>query len=193
MSWRNRYFALRHGESEANVAQRIVSHPASGLSQCGLTERGREQASSVAQVIRQWPAGSWDLYASDFARTRQTAEYVQNESGGDVPIQFVPELRERYFGSLEGCSTRRYADVWHADASGAPLPTDVEPAADVLARALQLVNQIESSRAERRILLVAHGDVLQILATAFLGLAPQRHRQMSPLHPAELRELTLPG
>jgi hypothetical protein len=41
---KNRYFALRHGQSEANVENIISSLPARGTTIHGLTQLGREQA-----------------------------------------------------------------------------------------------------------------------------------------------------
>ena len=40
---KNRYFAMRHGQSEANAAGIIVSDPANGCPRYGLTPLGRQQ------------------------------------------------------------------------------------------------------------------------------------------------------
>ena len=45
---KNRYFALRHGQSEANVENIISSLPARGTTIHGLTQLGREQARGEA-------------------------------------------------------------------------------------------------------------------------------------------------
>jgi broad specificity phosphatase PhoE len=41
------------------------------------------------------------------------------------------------------------------------------------------------------VVLVSHGDVLQILQTAFEGLDPSKHRSIPHLPTAELRQLMM--
>merc|ERR1719414_343626 len=41
------------------------------------------------------------------------------------------------------------------------------------------------------VVLVSHGDALQLLQTAFQGVSPSEHRSLPHLHPGELRELCL--
>ena len=42
----------------------------------------------------------------------------------------------------------------------------------------------------RIILLVSHGDTLQITLTAYAGIAPERHRSLEHLSNCDVRELT---
>jgi broad specificity phosphatase PhoE len=63
----------------------------------------------------------------------------------------------------------------------------------VLDRVTALVADLERRHAGRDILLVSHGDTLQILEAGFLRLDPSRHRRLSPLATAEIRELRLAG
>ena len=61
----------------------------------------------------------------------------------------------------------------------------------VLGRTSALVAELEVEHTGRDILLVAHGDPLQILQTGFLKVNPAEHRGLAPLGTAELRELRL--
>ena len=47
----NRFFVVRHGESEANVARLIISDPAAGTKAFGLTEPGKKQAQNVSICV----------------------------------------------------------------------------------------------------------------------------------------------
>jgi probable phosphoglycerate mutase len=67
----------------------------------------------------------------------------------------------------------------------------VERAAAVLERAAALVADLERSHRDRDILLVSHGDTLQILQAGFSGLDPSRHRSVRHLETAEIRRLEL--
>jgi broad specificity phosphatase PhoE len=63
----------------------------------------------------------------------------------------------------------------------------------VLDRVTALVADLERRYSGRDILLVSHGDTLQILQAGFLRLDPSLHRRLPPLGTAEIRELHLAG
>jgi probable phosphoglycerate mutase len=183
----NRYSAMRHGQSKANAAGIIVSRIETDQGgDYGLTDAGRDQALTAAQASG-LPADTL-ICSSDFARARQTAELVRACLGaGDVLV--AGELRERSFGRWEGTPAANYQQVWAADQAG-PAPADgVAPAAAVLARAAALVAALEARYAGREVLLVSHGDTLQILQAGFAGVDPARHRQLPHLATAEIRRL----
>ena len=186
----NRYRVMRHGESKANAAGLIVSSiGADRGGDYGLTGAGRGQALAAARASG-LPAGTL-ICASDFARASQTAAIVAGCVGADG-VTLAPELRERYFGDLDGGSVAGYQRVWAADEAGGAPVAGAEPAAAVFERAAALVTALEVRYAGRDVLLVSHGDTLQILLAGFAGLDPARHRRLAPLGTAEIRPL-LPG
>jgi broad specificity phosphatase PhoE len=65
----------------------------------------------------------------------------------------------------------------------------VETAAAVLDRVAGLVAGLERGYSGRDILLVSHGDTLQILQAGFAGIDPSRHRTVPHLEVAEIRLL----
>src|SRR5512135_3022325 len=86
----NRYHAMRHGQSKANVAGVIVSRIETDRSgDWGLSDLGRRQALTAAE------------------RCALPADTL------------AAELRERCFGDLEGTTAANYARVWQADTAGA--------------------------------------------------------------------------
>jgi probable phosphoglycerate mutase len=185
---KNRYFALRHGESEANAQGIILSDPAAGTAGYGLTERGREQARAAASAADL--AGPETLiYSSPFARARETAE-IAREVLGAGPVILRDELRERFFGELEGQSNENYQKVWDRDVSDPGHGEwGVESVMSVLGRTSALVAELEQEHQGETIVLVSHGDALQIMETGFKTLNPAAHRSLPHLSPAELREL----
>ena len=187
----NTFRGMRHGQSKANEAGVIVSTIESDRGgDYGLSELGLRQASAAADACG-LPADTV-ICSSDFARARQTAEIVRARLGaGEVIV--TPALRERSFGDLEGTPAAGYAKVWAADEAGAAPVGGVEPAAAVLDRVTALVAGLDRRYAGRGILLVSHGDPLQILEAGFLRLDPSRHRRVPPLSTAEIRELRLAG
>ncbi|HSG03257.1 MAG TPA: histidine phosphatase family protein [Marinobacterium sp.] len=189
--FRNSYLIMRHGESEANVAGVIVSNPDIGCSQYGLSETGRLQASESAQLHH--ASGITKIVCSDFLRTQQTAEIVQQQLG--LPdVQIDEGLRERYFGVWDGDSHTHYQNVWRADGlGGVPEDQQVESASAVLERGLGVLSRLEASLSDETILLVSHGDMLQILRTAFLGVSPFKHRDLAHHETGEVKPLVAKG
>ena len=263
---RHRYFALRHGQSKANVSGTISSDPAVATLVHGLTELGREQAAGAAGAVsgrgssgaaRAEGLTHLMVYSSDFTRAWETAEIfasgVRSEwaSSGKTVVGPTAELRlrERWFGEFDATpdcpeaegSLGGYDAVWARDRVDATHKSrGVESVAEVVGRASAFVAELEAlagppllgsargwrgcdrtrradaataaataaaeaaaaaaagaegdgaaSEPEERwgVVLVAHGDVLQILQTAFEELAPGQHRSLPHLPNAELRLL----
>lgn len=196
----NRYHAMRHGQSKANAAGIIVSSIENDRrGDWGLSDAGREQVLAAAQACGLPP--DTVICSSDFSRALQTAQLVRTQLGAAAVITEVA-LRERCFGDLNGSTTGSYARVWAADEAGTAdagasaegaIAEDrgAEPAAAVLDRTTALVAELERRYAGRDILLVSHGDTLQILQAGFQRMDPAAHRRLPPLGTAEIRALRL--
>lgn len=187
--FRNRYYAMRHGQSQANLEGVIVSDPTVGTAGYGLTGTGMRQARESANAFHVSVA-SLRIYSSDFLRARQTAGLVHDILQPPSAVTLTPLLRERFFGDLNGRTDAAYADVWARDAID-PDHHDwnVESVTAVVTRVGKLLQDLESKYQEQDILLVAHGDVLQMLQAAFEGRPLSQHRQLPHLGVAEIRRL----
>ncbi|MDJ0832077.1 MAG: histidine phosphatase family protein [Gammaproteobacteria bacterium] len=183
----NRYLGLRHGQSEANVAEIVVSTPATGLDHYGLTALGRQQ---VNISVNNCPLldRNIQLFCSDFRRTMETARIVQDITLCSEP-RVDSRLRERDFGDWELKSSKIYPEIWQQDAID---PThrlgNSESALNVRNRLVDLVRCIEAEMQGLTILLVSHADPLQILQTAFLGIDVSLHRSVDAWGTAEIRQ-----
>lgn len=186
----NRYRVMRHGESKANVAGVIVSGiERDRAGDFGLSEAGRQQV-LAAGSSGALPADTV-ICSSDFRRAWETAEIIRDCLGAPG-VTATPALRERYFGEWDGTSAANYARVWAADTARPPDTSHgVETAAAVLDRATAFVAELEGRFTGRDILLVSHGDTLQILQAGFLGTDPAAHRSLPHLDTAEIRGLEL--
>jgi probable phosphoglycerate mutase len=185
---KNRYFVMRHGQSKANLAGIIVSRvETDAAGDYGLSEAGREQVLAAARSCV-LPAGTL-VCSSDFARAAQTAR-IMAEHLTSPPVVFTAALRERCFGAWEGTQTENYHQVWAADEAEAG-GNGVEPAGAVLDRATAFILQLEQAHGGLDILLVSHGDTLQILQAGFGGTDPARHRHLPHLQTAEIRRMRL--
>jgi glucosyl-3-phosphoglycerate phosphatase len=186
----NSFSVMRHGQSMANVRGTIVSCIESDRrGDYGLSELGRRQALAAAGGCG-LPMETV-ICSSDFARARQTAEIMRAHLG--TPEVVIAEaLRERCFGAWEGSSAGNYARIWAADETNqGDADGNVESAAAVLDRTTALIADLERRYSGRDILLVSHGDTLQILQAGFLRMEPSRHRSLPALETAEIRPLRL--
>lgn len=206
----NNFVSLRHGQSLANISKIISSRPSISTKKHGLSDLGKEQATNAAatlisQVIENGEEGSKGkvaIFSSDFKRARETAQIVADEMKekgvelykGDVILE--QKLRERYFGTLNGGPDNRYPDVWRMDRRD-PNHTvfNVESVNDVLRRVTNLVLDIDQELdpldGSYTCILVAHGDVLQILQTGFEKIDGSMHRSLPHLETAVPRNLEL--
>lgn len=188
-SLNNHYLLMRHGHSEANLAGRIVSTPARGVGGCGLSARGRDQ---LVEVLAGWRwARPQRVVHSDFLRTTETAERIARHFG--LGLEADTRLRERHFGDLEGEGDARYAEVWARDSrDSAHRYAGVESVVEVAARMMAVIEELERAHTGETLLLVSHGDPLQILLTALEGRDLARHREREPLAPASITPLRRP-
>jgi probable phosphoglycerate mutase len=187
---RNQFLVMRHGRSLANDQSLIISSPEAGIDRYGLVSTGIAEVEKSIRSHRDQLAGVTKIYASDFLRTRQTAEVVAEALGLEVAV--VPELRERWFGDWEGTTNRNYETVWQADADDpAHCKWQVESVQQVAVRMIGLVNQLDQAAAGQTFLLVSHGDPLQILLTTAAAQDLATHRSLPPLETAEIRQVYL--
>lgn len=138
------------------------------------------------------------MFCSPFKRTVETAEIIQgvlNDTvlGGKVaaPIREM-ELRERWYGKLDMTDDKNYELCWIDDASpdhGEHSQYDIESPSHVCDRATKFIaEEIESKMEGKTVILVAHGDICQIMLTAFMRIEAWRHREIKHVDTANWRD-----
>jgi broad specificity phosphatase PhoE len=209
---KNDFFAMRHGQSMANVAGLIASNPNIACTAYGLSTVGKEQAIQAgATVVERYQQQQQEIMkangncyqgvlilSSDLLRAKETAETVAKAVQKaliplyDDRVVIETRLRERGFGEWDGGSDEHYQDVWKEDVMD---PTheikSVESVLSVMDRASTSVLEWDEKVQNHFIICVAHGDVLQILQTAFSKLDGSKHRTLDHLETATLRPLLL--
>jgi broad specificity phosphatase PhoE len=150
--------------------------------------------------------------SSDFKRARETAseclaelqQLLDRSPSLRCPLPGVEvreELRERFFGELEGLPLLFYNRVWPIDSIDADNSRlGVESVNDVIRRVERLLSEVEGRCADSSIVLVSHADTLQIAQTflcSSLNYA-EEGRSVDPrefhryrFRNGELRDLTL--
>ena len=102
-----RILAIRHGETDWNVAGRIQ-----GQLDIPLNATGRWQVTRLALAVAE--EGIAAVYSSDLLRAFETAQAVSRGCG--QPIVTDVGLRERGFGIYEGLSYAEINERWPDDA-----------------------------------------------------------------------------
>ena len=111
-----RVFLLRHGQSQANVAQLISSRPEVATTTHGLTERGREQAREAGRSLRR------QIFESQTSRenSKEDAEdKIGNESDNRrLPVAVVVVASDFLRTRQTACEAIRELGVLESDSCG---------------------------------------------------------------------------
>jgi broad specificity phosphatase PhoE len=166
---------VRHGETEWSRTGRHT-----GLTDVPLTERGREQARAVGEVLR--PRRFVLVLTSPLQRAAETCRLA---GFGDVAKQRA-DLAEWDYGDYEGRTTpeiREERPGWTLWLEGVP---GGETAAEVGDRVDRVIAELRSLTGDAAVF--AHGHVLRVLAARWLGLEPVDGRMLA-LDPATISML----
>ncbi|KAL6522492.1 hypothetical protein OROMI_031450 [Orobanche minor] len=128
---------------------------------------------------------------SPFSRTTHTAKVVasvlniQFEDGPQCKV--MQDIRERFFGSLyELQSHDKYPEIWALDEKDPFMqPEGGESVADVVTRLTRALAMMESEFEKCAVLIVSHGDPLQILQTIIVNVAAaaaKEHENSPPVN-----------
>ncbi len=163
MSMPGELWLIRHGETEWS---RSGAH--TGRTDLLLTEAGRNEAKAMAQHLggRKFAL----VLTSPMARARATCELAGY--GGAAEID--PNLCEWDYGDYEGRTTteiRAQRPNWSLWVDGVPHGETIEQVADRAEAVIQRAGRISGDVA-----LFAHGHILRILATRWLGVPPRDAR-----------------
>lgn len=164
---------IRHGETDMNRELRFQGHVDVALNAMGL-----EQARRLAARLAGESAHA--LYASDLLRAQQTAQPI----GASLVLQPVADtgLREQSFGRVDGMRVddikQQHPGQWEAWTRFEPdfaMP-EGESTRQFHGRVMEAVYRLAAQHAGKRLVLVTHGGVLDMIyrTARSLGLAGPR-------------------
>jgi 2,3-bisphosphoglycerate-dependent phosphoglycerate mutase len=168
---------MRHGESEGNRRKVFT-----GWIDMPLTDSGRAEAESAAMSMKQAEIVFDQIFTSDLARARESAEIAVACLGGATPLTIRSALRERNYGALSGRDKedvfrefgRERVQRWRR--SYAESPPDGESLKDTLERVRPIFEReiVPFLLARCNVLVVAHGSSLRALIVLIEGRAPEQ-------------------
>jgi probable phosphoglycerate mutase len=156
-----RLVLLRHGRTAWNATGRAQGH-----ADVELDDTGHEQAAAVAPWIASLrPTALW---SSDLARARQTAAYVEKETG--LVAVLDPRLREYDVGERTGLTMAEFRDAFDLAVGAVPGAEDRDA---VLARFVPACRELlEAIGPGETAVAVTHGAALKAALVALLGWPP---------------------
>lgn len=180
----NKYFVMRHGETEGNLTDKICSKIEE---KDGLTENGKKQVlNSIADLKNK---NISLIISSDFFRTKETAEIVKKELDfSDDYLIFDKRIREISAGAYNGKKWNEYPHFF-SDA-----PEGLESLMDVKKRVSDFLYDLENKYQNKNILIITHESAGRLMFTTdyldfnFKTVAEYRKR-FPVIKNAEVREL----
>jgi 2,3-bisphosphoglycerate-dependent phosphoglycerate mutase len=152
--------AIRHGETELNVAKRYQGHGDSPL-----TENGRNQVSALGRRMEKMKFDT--LISSDLGRACETAAIIGDCTGHSVKRD--SRLRERNYGVLEGLTVSDikagHSEVLERLDANDPdyIIPEGESHRQHYQRNVAVFEELQSEISDGRVALIVHGGVLDSL------------------------------
>jgi len=148
---------VRHGITDWNIEKRDQ-----GQTDIPLNETGIKQALALAERLQQ---EKWDyVYASDLSRAKKTAELIAAAWG--IQVQTDQRLREIHCGEREGTTLEERISRFGPRCESMNL--GVEAHESVIKRGLASVSDIIEQHAGKRILIVSHGTMIELILSQLI-------------------------
>lgn len=163
-------YLARHGQDRDNEAGIL-----NGRRDEPLTKLGLEQASQLAQKIKESGLDFYKVYSSPLQRAYQTAKIITDNLQTNDPEK-LDLLIERDFGVMTGKSRKDIVKICAPDILQAEIityflsPQGAETFPELIDRAKVLLDLIKSKHDGDKILLVTHGDFGKMLYAAYYNL-----------------------
>ena len=162
-------YLMRHG---ADPTDRY-----GGWSAYGLTEKGKVQAQSATDSLRN--KGITQIYSSDLARAKETAEIVARELS--LKITYLPQFRETNNGLLAGMlkteAIKRFPGIYWSALNWTESWPEGESPEQFFLRIKSAWYQFKSQVGSGNVLLISHGGVMNVILCLENGI-PYTNKEM---------------
>lgn len=146
-------YVVRHGETIWNKERKVQ-----GITDIPLTDKGREEAKQLQELIRNLNIDV--VISSPLIRARETAKIITNSS---LPINTDDRIKERDWGLNEGADIDT-VDKW--DCWDVILNTrvqNIEPIQDFMYRVSDFIEDIKIRYKDKNVLVVTHSAVSRVI------------------------------
>jgi len=179
-------YLLRHGESVWNVDGNRYC----GATDVPLTERGKEQARQVRDLLKEVRFDA--VYSSPLERAYMTAQIATPHDPAGVII--AQELKEASFGQWEGKRREEFIaenpalwEAWETDPGIARAGGTGNTAMEIVSRVDDFFQRAAQKHPNGTILVVAHNAVNRFYLAYKLGMPLKNYRRIVQLNSAITR------
>ncbi|MFA6511368.1 MAG: class I tRNA ligase family protein, partial [Candidatus Paceibacterota bacterium] len=173
----NKYFVMRHGESENNVLNTFNSDV---NKQIHLTDKGKNQIIESVKILK---GTKFDyIFSSPFVRTKETASFLKKELNIESEIIFDDRLKELDMGILEGKTFDEYVRLKNSANEYLFRPESGESFKDVKLRISKFIYEINNKHENKNILIVTHELPARMLIAGAMGYDDNKtHKELNNL------------
>jgi len=160
-------FFVRHGETVWNVENKIC-----GATDSPLTEKGKNQAKELSELIIKEGVKFDEILYSPLSRARDTALIISSATG--ISARVEERLIEQNFGKWEG--TARNGAEFKADKQN--FATDYEGGESMLKlcqRIYNVLDDIKKESDEKTYLIVAHNGIVRAVNSYFNSMTNEEY------------------
>lgn len=166
----NRFYIVRHGETENNKAKRL-----SGWIDTALTEKGLEPTQRALEKLKTLPRID-AIYSSDMGRAFITAYVLARGLNFTDEIIRKPGLREVNYGDAANMpSSEAYQKYPRLDRDTHYMPPNGESLDHMQKRVFQMIAEIDAQHQNATLLIVAHSGVMAALNAGHQGIDFGQH------------------
>ncbi|OGZ26931.1 MAG: hypothetical protein A2365_02235 [Candidatus Nealsonbacteria bacterium RIFOXYB1_FULL_40_15] len=176
---KNSYILLRHGETKYQANNLDILYSKEDQIMLPITQKGEKKIKEVAKQLKEKEIDI--IYASDFYRTRQTAEIVAKEI--KVKVILDKRLRDTDFGFFSGRPAQEYRMLFKNKLQRfSKRPEGGESCRDVKRRISEFFKQTERKYRSKTILVISHADPIWLFS-AFLKKLTEKETLKSSFYP----------
>ncbi len=148
-------YLIRHGQTDWNLAGKLQ-----GQTDIPLNATGKLQAKKVAHFLKNKQISLKALYSSDLQRAHQTAHEIGQIFSLNVVL--ASNLREGYFGKLEGLTKQEAVDLFgpYSLEDNAPAVVGAEPREVLIGRIIGYLEYVAQKHQGQEVAVVTHGAAL---------------------------------
>jgi len=165
----NKYILMRHGETKYQAEGKdYYLYTREEQMDLPITENAKIKIQKTALELKNKNIDI--IYASDYLRTKQTAEIVSKQTGAELILD--ERLRDINFGIFSGGDSRNFQDYFSSGIERfSKKPLEGESWGDVKERITKVVAEIDEKYKNKTILIVTHGDPFWLLIGILKGLS----------------------
>lgn len=154
-------YVVRHGQTDYNIKKVFQGHI-----DIPLNETGKKQAEETALKFKNMKIDM--ILVSPLKRTIQTAEPISKITGAQIIIE--KNIIERCFGDMEGHQNREDWNIrMMLDYEKNYNIENIEPIQSLFKRIYDFLDDITKKYKDKKIVLVTHGAVSQVIECYFNG------------------------